>query len=484
MRTFYQVAALAAFIGASAILPAADLKPADVTVGKNLQTTAVIRLDDGAPPEGLDITVTSSDPKRLLLANGQDQEGAESIVVKVLPGFRISQEFWVQGFGDSGAVAYTASASGFAPAAGKVTLVPSSVVLLGPYAAPKFQTTTGASPSRLAVRTMYLDAKNNLQEQLLAGGKSVQVSVTSSEARVGSITEAVVTISGGYSTAFTEFKPAAVGSTTLAVSVPPGFAPPPAPAAVTAVVTQPGLAISDQVMLGHNLEIRGVLSLGEVAEDGLTVTLSSSDPSKLLLSASPTDVGSGTLDVQIPAGGVNGVYYLQALAGSGSVTYTARAPGFRSRTATVTLTPSGVLITPARHGPPDEAQLTPSENAPQRFVTAVSLGTSPLAVWTAQLDPVTKRGADVTIQPLRAGMSININIQNEKPGVGTIESQAVIEGGSEFAPLNFEPAATGTTVISVSTPPGFTTPSNATKVTAVVIPDEKVPTLPKTADKK
>jgi hypothetical protein len=484
MRPFSSVAALSAFVGASVLSSAANLKPADVTVGKNLQTVAVVRLDDGAPPEGLEVAVTSSDPKRLLFATGQDQEGSESIVVKVAPGFRMSQEFWVQGFGDSGAVLYTASAPGFAPAAGKVTLAPSSVVLIGPYGGPRFQTTTGASPTRLTIRTMYLDAEKHLQEQLLAGGKSVEVKVTSSETRVGSITEAAITIPGGYSTAFTEFKPAAVGSTILAVSVPPGFAPPPEPAAITAVVTEPGLAISDQVMLGHNLEIRGVLSLGELAEDGLTVTLTSSDPSQLLLSASPTEVGSGTLDLQIPAGGVNGVYYLQALAGSGTVTYTARAPGFRSRTATVTLTPSGVLITPARHGPPDEAQLAPGESAPQRFVTAVSLGASPLAVWTAQLDPVTKRGADVTVQPLRAGMNLNINIHNANPGVGTVESQAVIEGGSEFAPLNFEPASVGTTVISVSTPAGFTTPSNATTVTAVVVPEGKLPTLPKTAEKK
>ena len=154
------------------------------------------------------------------------------------------------------------------------------------------------------------------------------------------------------------------------------------------------------------------------------------------------------------------------------MTYTASSPGHRDRTATVTLTPSGVMITPAAYGPPDEREVLQPEapEVPPRFATSLAHGIVPLVVWTAQLDPSTKRGADITVQPLRAGLSLNVLLRNTNPAIGTVDSSVVIEGGSEHAPTQFTPLSAGSTVISVDTPSGFTTPSNATRVTAFVQP--------------
>ena len=42
-----------------------------------------------------------------------------------------------------------------------------------------------------------------------------------------------------------------------------------------------------------------------------------------------------------------------------------------------------------------------------------------VVVWTAYLDPVTHRSADITVQPLRAGLSLTIPLTNSNPAVGT-----------------------------------------------------------------
>ena len=170
------------------------------------------------------------------------------------------------------------------------------------------------------------------------------------------------------------------------------------------------MAVTDEISIGYNLQTGGSQHLGEPAPaGGVVVTLTSNDPAKLLLSRTPDQVGSDCITIAIPAGGVGGAsYFIQALAGSGEVTYTATAPGFRTRTGTVTLTPSG-LVMGGPQGPPDEAELINKEIAegPHGFVTnlAERAGTI-VTVYTVQLDPKTHRGADLTVQPVRAGVTI------------------------------------------------------------------------------
>lgn len=454
-----------------ALWSAAELVPANVTVARSLQASASIKLGQAAPDGGLPITLTSSDPGRVLLAKSPDHAGSPSITITAPSGHRESPEFWVHGLADSGAVSYTAAAPGFGAGKGTVTLAPSGIVVAGPFRVPKFPTTTGAPPSKITVFSVLLDSSMKIVEQQAVAGE-VEVVVTSSDPRVGVLSASPVTIPGGFGHADLEFRPAGAGETAIAVTPPPGFSAPAESAAITAMVAVPGLALTDQVAIGRDLQLGGIVSLGAPAPaGGLAVILSSSDPHRLLLSSAATQRGSQKVEIKIPAGGTNSSYFLQALSDAGTVTYTATAPGYRSRTATVTLAPSGVLITPAEHGPPDEAEvLRPHDPTGHRaFVTDLASGRPvPIMVWTAQLDPATKRGADITVQPLRAGLSITVPLKNSNPAVGTVGESVTIKGGAEHAATNFAALSKGSTVISAATPAGFTTPSNATSVTAVV----------------
>ena len=69
---------------------------------------------------------------------------------------------------------------------------------------------------------------------------------------------------------------------------------------------------------------------------GINVTLTSNSPSQLLLSNTNTGAGSPSITVNVPSGMNVQSFYLQSVANSGVPTYNASAPGFASRTGSVT----------------------------------------------------------------------------------------------------------------------------------------------------
>jgi hypothetical protein len=444
-----------------------------VTIGQNLETETVVNLDADAPSGGLLITLTSDDPGRLLLSPAPDAVGSASISVKVGAGRRASSEFYVQGLANSGVVTYTANADGSAKATGTVTLVRSGIVIAGPA---KFGnplvTNSGIWPSVITVYSAQLDPSGKFTAvRQVRGGMSAVVRISSSNTAVGTISGSPVTIPGGAFNATTQFQPLSEGSTTLLVDTPPGFDAPSQFASVAVTVNAPRLGVTDRITLGLNLQTRGTLLLGApAAPGGLAVTLTSDDPSLLLLSVAETVPGSKSITVMIEPGALSGSYFLQALGDSGAVSHSASAPGYRSGKGTIALAPSGILLTgPA--GAPDEAEvLRPQAPEIQHgfFGNLTSGKTTPIVAYTAYLDPKTHRGADITIQPLRAGVSLKVSLKNSNPPVGVIADSVTIVGGSDQGATPFTALAVGSTVLSVVTPAGYTTPTNSTTLTAVV----------------
>jgi hypothetical protein len=461
-------------LSAQVMFCAARLVPADITVGRNLQTFSNVHFEAPAPEEGVVIAIKSDDPARLLLSTTPDGAGSAAISVRARGGFRATPDFYVHGLGGTGSVTYTASAPGYESGSGKVTLAPSGFLFArSGVGTPALRTTRGAGRSEMCVIAALLDQSLNYAgPQAVAGGLSVRIDVRSSNPSVGRITASPLTIEGGSAAAVTHFEPVGPGSAELSLSVPPGFSAPAEFATIPAMVIVPGMAVTDAVTIGRDLEVPAALSLGEPAPaGGVTVTLASQDPKRLLLSATATDAGAPSLNIRIPAGGFNAPYYLQALGDSGIVDYSASAPGYRDRTGTIALSPSGLVIG-GPPGPPDEAELVRKEAAegPHGFSTSLAARTVPINVYTVQLDPVTLRGADLTVQPLRAGLSLTAAIENASPAVGTIAaSQLTIRGGSSTAATQFTPVALGSTEISVVTPAGFTKSSNAASLTVKVL---------------
>jgi hypothetical protein len=467
------VTAIAVF---SVLTPAAAfgatlVMPENVTVGQNLQTSANIQLSEPAPSGGLQVTLTSSDPGKLLLSTSYDRSGSETISVSVRQGFSASPEFVLQGLASDGTATYTASAPGFGSRTGTVTFARSGIVIASPFGfGRRLSTGAGAAPLKINISPVLLDSSGKPgSPQQVRGGQPVVVNVTSSNTAVGTISTSPLTIAGGAVSMATEFQPVSPGETTLAVNVPRGFSAPSQYAGLSATVNGKRMLLTSTTV-GENLEVAASVRLEVPAPpEGLEVILTSNDPSRLLLARYGLNAGSKSIAITVPAGGNVATFKLQGLSSSGTATYTASAAGVASSTASVTLAPSGVLLGSA--GPPDEAELLYKQVADEEhgFVASVSTRpTIPVKIYVVQLDPVHHRAADVTVRSLRSGVTLTVTLKSSNPAVGTIASPIIIPGGATEGVANFKALSAGTTLVSVDTPDGFTTAGNATLLKAIV----------------
>ena len=174
--------------------------------------------------------------------------------------------------------------------------------------------------------------------------------------------------------------------------------------------------------VGNNLEAACNITLNGTAPGPgvLNVTLTSGDPTKLLLSNTPDGAGQSQITVTVaPNHSVSSTFYVFGLASSGAPTYSASASGFGSATGTITLAPSGFIIS----GP----------NLGLDFTTNTS-STVGVIVYSALLTPT---GDFSTTQSVAGGQSITVNTTNTDippaSGVGTLNpSQLTIPGGTRF----------------------------------------------------
>ena len=432
----------------------AGLVAVNATVGKGLETTANILLNGVAPSSGLQVSVTSNNPSQLLLSTNPSGAGSASIVLTIPAGSNSSQSFYLYGAGNSGTATYSASAPGFGTGTGTVTVAPSGFFIAGPSGpgSPSLFTTTGAAPTTISVMSAALDSSLNIVAlQPVAGGTSVTVSVTSSNNSVGTITSPSVTIASGASSATTQFRPAAAGSTTLSAVAPAGFSTPQNGSVVATVLT-PGLALTTGISIGNGLQESGLLLLGQAAPpQGVSVTLTSNNPSQLLLSTSATGKGSSSITLTVPSGSTSAPYFIQAFGSIGNVTYSATSPGFATRTATITLAPSGAVV----FGPFGISALS----------VAVGSGPTAFSVSMAQLNT---DNSFAFVEQLAGGTSVTLNLTSSSSAVGSIGSPVTIPGGSDTATTNFTPLSPGSTTVSVQKPAGFTQATTGSSVAVTV----------------
>ena len=473
MQSVRPAAVLTAILAAATGLAAEHhiLTPAELSVGRNLQAFTNLRLSEQAPDAGLEIIVTSDDPTKLLLSTAPDKPGMNSITVKMRAHYIETPDFYVQAFADSGTATYTATAPGFGSVKATVKLAPSAILMVGPFKGSQFKTTTGM-PGKIAFYSGMIDGNGKfLMQQGVAAGLSAKFEASSSDAKVGVIKGAFV-MENGESTLNAEFTPAKAGSTVLTVKQPEGFTMPKQFASVMVNVELPGIGLTGEIYLGKNLQVPSSILLGEPAgPKGLDVTLTSSDPKALVISSDDKKLGSGSITIHVPAGQARAAYYLQGLSDTGDVTHTATAPGYRERVAPIYMAPSGIMVVYSPYGPPDEAEVLRAKQTrdPRAFtVTVGERRPTYLTLWPVYLDRKSKRGADITAQKLRPGVSVTVHLANTDAAVGTVPAEATLTGPEEWKMIEFTPLTPGKTVVSVDTPAGFTTPSNATEVAAMV----------------
>jgi hypothetical protein len=444
----------------TATVTAPNLTVYDETVGKDLQTSTYVSLGTAAPTGGVALTVSVADPTKALLSTSATSVGSSSLTFNLAAGSSNTPSFYIQALAGSGTVQYTATASGYNSKTGTITLRPSGVMVSTcVVCGSTINTTTFSSNSNVYVFLGRLNPATlnyEASQALRPGVGSVSVNVTSSDPTVGTLTLSPVTLNANQSSVLTAFDPANAGTATLSVNTSAGFSTPSNYQQITATVTAPNLTVYDETV-GKDLQTSTYVSLGTAAPaGGVAVTVTVADPTKALLSTSATSVGTSSLTFNLATGGSNTPsFYIQALEGSGTVQYTATATGYNTKTGTITMRPSGVMVSTC-------------VVCGSTINTTSSSSNSNVYVFLGRLNPTTLNYE--ASQVLRPGAgSVSVNLANSNPTVGNLlASTLFINTNQSSASTAFDPVNGGTTTLSIGTVAGFSTPGNYKQIDVTV----------------
>jgi hypothetical protein len=449
----------------TATVSAPPINMAGTTIGQDLQTSLSGSLGAPAPAGNVQVTIASQDPSKVLLATGPAAAGVTSLTFTVAAGSSGIPLFYVQALTGTGTVQIRTTAPGYSAAVSTITLTPSGFAY--PLGTSDFTTTTFSGNRTLTVVSVRLDPVTlaAVTAQTLRPGLASDaiVPITSSDANVGTIVDAQgtpisgVTFKSGDSSQTFAFNPLAGGATTISLAGASGFSTPTTSRAITATVTAPNINVGAATMqVGLDLQAGVAISLGATPPSRLNVTVTSNSATIATVTTDPLVAGGSTVTFNnvptILPGTAVGTIYVQGRS-LGSTTITVRAPGYNDATINVTVHPSGFSF--ALGTPPSVTTTTFSAN-------------STFSVEPVRLDPTTLNMA--AGQTLRGGYpDVSVTVTSSNTTVGTIvNSPVVLKSNETFKSVQFDPANAGSATIDLSTPAGFTTPSNLKQISATV----------------
>jgi hypothetical protein len=411
------------------------------------------------------MTVTSADPTHFLLSTSTTALGTASVTVPITQGSGSVPAIYIQGQNYSGTTAInatiTASATGYTNATATASLYPSGLYL----GTGSFTTTTFSTPTNLTVYLATLSPGSlTLYSYYPIGPQAspITFSIASGTTATGTITgsPASIPVQGYYNNTSVQFQPLTAGSSVLTLTEPAGYSTPSnEPLQATATVTAPAINVGSAIV-GNNTYTGLSLSLGAAPPSNETMTITSSDPTHFLLSTSTTAVGSASVTVTLTAGnGSIPTVYIQGQNYSGATAITAivtaSAAGYTNGMATTSLYPSGLYL------------------GTGSFSTTTSSSPTNLTVYFATLSPGT-----LTLYsyfPLGPQASpISFSIASGTTAAGTITgspASITVQGYYNNTSVQFQPLAAGSSVLTLTEPAGYSTPSNESlQITATVTP--------------
>ena len=418
-----------------------------VTTGSELQSQVSITLPV-APPNPVTVTVTTNNPAVATASSSATVPGQTTLVFSNVTSNFVGT-IYAQGQ-SVGTTTFSISAPGYTAGSVAVTVNPSGFVFDG---SPAITTTTYALPTTESVYTAVLTpgtlAVQTLGLQLNPNLANINLPVTSSNTKVGTVTSPLVFTAGSSSESLS-FQPVGVGTSNITIgAAPAGFSTPSQYQQITATVSTPAITVNPTAT-GVNLQTPLQISLPVAPPAGVTVTVSVPAAGAATISNSQTVVGGTTVMFNNVMSTSVGTIYVQGQS-VGSITLTVAAPGYTSGTATLSVMQSGFVYDGATN-----------------ITTNTFAGTSPESVYTATLTP------NLTLQTLGLALNpgvgpVTVTLTNSLPAVGTVTpASLVFNTGDSSHVYNFQPVSAGATNISLGTPAGFSTPIQYQQITATV----------------
>jgi hypothetical protein len=414
----------------------------DIEVGNNLMATMTLGLTADVPANAT-VTISSSDPNRALIAPSFTAEPQAQISIANVSG---AVQFYVLGLANSGTAKITATVPGVGSITATATLVPSGVGWVNQ----SVFTDVYATSQPVLVQTYALDPATLVPIAVQYVRKGITVQMQSDRPEIAVPANSSITLNGLEAFIIQNMAP---GDAILTLIQPPGFLKPATRQRLVWHVGKPQLRAYINAPVGINTQRQFTIDELPARAKQKPMTITSANPSKLVLSTDPKTLGSGTLTV--PAGTP---VYAQALDNSGIVYVAASLEDFLDSTTPVQLTGTAILLMP--QGSTPGGSILKDSGA----YTTLFSGTTRIDLALALVDPDTGSTSGDTNVTFLPGIDPSIVVQSTNPAVGTIQGSPVrVEIGGYPRPfVEFLPVGLGDTVVTVVPPPGFTIPVNRT----------------------
>ena len=407
-------------------------------IGKNLQSS--LQLNAAA---GVSVTVTSSDPSRLLVSASAATPGQASATVT-------QNVVYAQALGDSGSVTVTASAPGYQTATAQVSLAPAAAVFV---AANLGTLTTLSPPVSLQVQLVSYasgTASYYPQQTLRPGAALLAVPVNLSDATVGTVSPAPLVFNPGDCIKSLTFQPTGAGTELMSLGVPAGLVDPLSAREQLLTVIAPRLILSGAAAIGRNLQATLSAVLSPPLAQPATVTLSSADPSSLELGQTSGGFGA-SVSLNFAANSTaSASFRIAGLAGGGSVGFNLAPSGLAAFDNSVTLEPSGF-----------------------RFAsTAVTIATG-ASMYVQVLSSALLAGSllpagDYAVRS-DIGAPVLVTVTSSNASVAAVSSTPIsFGGGSSQENLLITARSPGVATLTITPPPGWSTPSSGSQLLVTV----------------
>jgi hypothetical protein len=365
--------------------------------------------------------------------------------------------FYVQTLASTGSAKITETVAGYNPTIATIDFTPSGFIVQGGGATTTFSGTSPVTVTFAQLDPTSLAFTGGLTLRPGLAALSVGLTKTDTPAGVGSLASASIVFNSGDSYHSTTYQPTgnAAGTSVIAIArTLPGYAKPSDYATTTFTVTAPNTSLNfcngysvysgstTAIPLGYNSSCASSAYLYAAAPaGGRTITLTSSDSTKLLLSTGATAVGKASITLTVAAGSTSSAaFYVQSKVSTASATITETVSGYNPTTATINFVPSGFIVEGGT-------------------ATTTFSGSSPVNVYFAQLDPTTlDYTGQLTLRPGLKAVTVKL-IDTNTPSTGTPPVGSLAASSLTFNPgdtthtVNFQPAAAGTAVISFGTTP-------------------------------
>ena len=245
---------------------------------------------------------------------------------------------------------------------------------------------------------------------------------------------------------------------------------------------QAGITVPSPPAVGAGLQVATGATLDASQHGGVTVTVRSTDPTRVLVSPDQNTEGTTSFTLNLPNGQTSVSYYVQGVEGvAASANVNVSAPGFGTAAHAVDVVPIGVEIINL-----PGATTTLSDDDTSWYVAVgipctgnthvcsyqgVRAGASPFVV-TLALTP-----AQTPVAQLKSDQPVTTAQTVTKPIQPAVASTQAVAGGTIYG-LAFDPLAQGTTTVTVSAPAALTMSTTGSRTVTISGPGISVPATP------